>query len=156
MCNRVLLLFGKMPQWGLYVNCHVNGTIFQSGLRCQTGLSSLRVSCKRTLRTLFWECEIFVLVINSLKSLSAGHTKIFFIQTFYVLFILLNYEMFHIFMELIIRKKQNSIQFLQWIKITLVSLSRFFFQILNMNGRLLLHSEKTWWKMSYSETNWFM
>ena len=47
MCNRVLLLFGKMPLWNLYVNCHVSGTTFQSGLRFQTGLSSLRVSCKR-------------------------------------------------------------------------------------------------------------
>ena len=36
--------------WNLHVNCHVNGT-FQSGLRFQTGLSSLRVpSCKRALR----------------------------------------------------------------------------------------------------------
>ena len=47
MCNRVLLLFGKMPQWNLYINCHVNGKRFQSGLRFQTGLSSLRVSCIR-------------------------------------------------------------------------------------------------------------
>ena len=44
MCNRVLLLFGKLPQWNLHLNCHVNGTTFQSGL------SSLRVSCKRALR----------------------------------------------------------------------------------------------------------
>ena len=49
MCNRVLLLFGKLPQWNLHVNCHVNGTRFQSGLRFQTGLSSLWVSCKRAL-----------------------------------------------------------------------------------------------------------
>ena len=49
MCNRVLLLFGKLPQWNLHVNCHVNGTTFQSGLRFQTGLSSLRLSCKRAL-----------------------------------------------------------------------------------------------------------
>ena len=49
MCNRALLLFGKMPQRNLYVNCHVNGTRFQSALRFQTGLSSLRVSCKRAL-----------------------------------------------------------------------------------------------------------
>ena len=49
MCNRVLLLFGKMPQWNLYVNCHVNGTTFQSGLTFQTSLSSLRVSYKRAL-----------------------------------------------------------------------------------------------------------
>ena len=33
------------PQW----NCHVNGTTFQSGLRFQHGLSSLRVLCKRAL-----------------------------------------------------------------------------------------------------------
>ena len=32
-------------QW----NCHVNETTFQSGLRFQTGLSSLLVSCKRSL-----------------------------------------------------------------------------------------------------------
>ena len=44
MCNRILLRFGKLPQQN-----HVNGTIFQSGLRPQTGLSSLWVSCKRTL-----------------------------------------------------------------------------------------------------------
>ena len=50
MCNRVLLLFGKLRQWNLHVNCHVNGTRFQSGLRFQTGLSSLRASCKRALR----------------------------------------------------------------------------------------------------------
>ena len=48
MCNRVLLLFGKLLQWNLHVNCHVNGTTFQSGLRFQTGLSSLRVSCCKT------------------------------------------------------------------------------------------------------------
>ena len=46
MCNRALPLFEKLPQWNLHVNCHVNGTTFQSGLRFQTGLSSLRVSCK--------------------------------------------------------------------------------------------------------------
>ena len=50
MCNRVLLLFKKLPQWNLHINCHVNGTAFQSGLRFQTGQSSLRVSCKRALR----------------------------------------------------------------------------------------------------------
>ena len=33
----------------VHVNCHVNGTTFQSGLRFQTGLSSLQVSCKRAL-----------------------------------------------------------------------------------------------------------
>ena len=49
MCNRVLLLFEKLPQWNLHVNCHTNGTKFQSGVRFQTGLSSLRVSCKRAL-----------------------------------------------------------------------------------------------------------
>ena len=49
MCNRVLLLLGKLPQSNLYVNCHVNGTTFQSGLRFKTGLSSLPVSCKRAL-----------------------------------------------------------------------------------------------------------
>ena len=50
MCNRVLLLFGRLPHWNLHVNCHVNGTTFQSGLRFQTGLSSLWVSCKRALK----------------------------------------------------------------------------------------------------------
>ena len=49
MCNRVLLLFEMLPQWNLHVNCNVNGTTFQSCLRFQTGLSSLRVSCKRAL-----------------------------------------------------------------------------------------------------------
>ena len=49
MCNKVLLLLGKMPQRNFYANCHVNGTTFQSGLRFQTGSSSLRVSCKRAL-----------------------------------------------------------------------------------------------------------
>ena len=44
MRNRDLLL--------VHVNCHVNGTTFQSGLRFQTGLSSLRVSCKRALNVL--------------------------------------------------------------------------------------------------------
>ena len=47
LCNRVLLLFGKLPQWNLHVYCHVNGTTFQSSLRFQIGLSSLLVSCKR-------------------------------------------------------------------------------------------------------------
>ena len=50
MCNRILLLFGKMPQWNLCVNCHVNGTAFQSGSRFQTSFSSLRVSCTRALK----------------------------------------------------------------------------------------------------------
>ena len=35
-----------LPQW----NCHVNGTTFQSGLRFQTGLSLLWVSCKHAVR----------------------------------------------------------------------------------------------------------
>ena len=51
MCNKVLPLFGKMPQWNLYINCNVNGTRFQSSLTFHTGLSSLRVSCKRALRS---------------------------------------------------------------------------------------------------------
>ena len=41
MRNRDLLL--------VHVNCHVNGTTFQSGLRFQTGLSLLRASCKLAL-----------------------------------------------------------------------------------------------------------
>ena len=45
MCNMALLLFGKLPQRNLHVNCHVSGTTFQSGL------SSLPVSCKRSLIT---------------------------------------------------------------------------------------------------------
>ena len=51
MCKRVLHFFGKLPQWNLYVNCHVNGTF-------QSGLSSLRVSCKRdlSLKWLIWDC----------------------------------------------------------------------------------------------------
>ena len=53
MCNRVLLLFGKLPQWNLHENCHVNGTALQSGLRFQTSLSSLRVSCKCALIVTF-------------------------------------------------------------------------------------------------------
>ena len=53
MCNRVLLWFGKLPQWNIHINgtifesdlrfqgcwrwnCHVNGTTFQSCLRFQT------------------------------------------------------------------------------------------------------------------------
>ena len=47
MCSRVLLLFGKLPQGNLHVNCQVNPTAFQSGLRFQTNLSSLPVSSKR-------------------------------------------------------------------------------------------------------------
>ena len=42
----VMLLFGKLPQWNIPVNCHVNGTTSQSGLRTQTGSSSLWVSRK--------------------------------------------------------------------------------------------------------------
>ena len=64
MCSRVLLLFGKLPQWNLHVNCHVNGTTFQSGLGFQTGLSSLRVSCKRALRSRNLSWRITVLLLN--------------------------------------------------------------------------------------------
>ena len=39
MCNRMLLSFGKMPQW----NCHANGTIFERGLR----LPVVKLPCKR-------------------------------------------------------------------------------------------------------------
>ena len=46
MCNRILLLFRKLPQRNLHVNCHVNGTTFQSAFRFQTDLSSLRISYK--------------------------------------------------------------------------------------------------------------
>ena len=53
MCNRVLLLLGKLLHWNLHVNCHVNGTTFQSVLRFQTGLSSLWVSCKRALNEIY-------------------------------------------------------------------------------------------------------
>ena len=49
MCNRVLLLFGKLLHCNVHVNCHVNWTTFQNGLIFQTALSSLRVSCKRAL-----------------------------------------------------------------------------------------------------------
>ena len=49
MCNRAMLLFGKFRQWNLHVNSHVNGTTFQSSLRFQAGLSSLRVWCKHAL-----------------------------------------------------------------------------------------------------------
>ena len=49
MCNRVLLLFGKLLHCNVHVNCHVNWTTFQKGLIFQTALSSLRVSCKRAL-----------------------------------------------------------------------------------------------------------
>ena len=53
LCNRVLLLFGKLLQWNLHVNYHVNGTTFPGSLRSQTGLSSLRVSCKRALNEIY-------------------------------------------------------------------------------------------------------
>ena len=53
------LRFQDCSQW----NCHVNGLTFQSGLRFQTGLSSLRVSCKRALRS--W----------NYSSISKNHTK---------------------------------------------------------------------------------
>ena len=39
------LRFQGCSQW----KCHVNRTTFQSGLKFQIGLSSLRVSCKRAL-----------------------------------------------------------------------------------------------------------
>ena len=64
MCNRVLLLFRKLPQWNLHVNCHVNGTTFQSRLRFQTGLSSLRVSCK---------CALNYLKVVPLRALVDGN-----------------------------------------------------------------------------------
>ena len=49
MCNRVFLLFRKLPQRNLHVNCHVTGTTFQSSLRFQTSLTSLWVSRKGAL-----------------------------------------------------------------------------------------------------------
>ena len=54
MCNRALLLFGKMLQWNLHVNCHVNRTTFQSSL------SWLWVSCKRaqSLREVYFLCIV--------------------------------------------------------------------------------------------------
>ena len=53
MCNRILLWLGKLPRWS---RRHVSRGTFQSGLRFQTSLSSLRVSCKRTLGVSeYWE-----------------------------------------------------------------------------------------------------
>ena len=66
MCHRVIPWFAKLPKWNHHVNgaifesslrfevwpqwnCHVNETTFQSGLRFESGLSSLRVSCKHAL-----------------------------------------------------------------------------------------------------------
>ena len=56
------------------INCHVNGTTFQSGLRFQTDLSSLHISCKCqgrskgtssvALEVLIINCQIYF--INSL------------------------------------------------------------------------------------------
>ena len=63
ICNRVLLLFGKLPQWSLHVNCHVNRTTFQSGLRFQTGLSLLRVSCKRALKVKKIKVSVTIAII---------------------------------------------------------------------------------------------
>ena len=54
MCNRVMLLLGKLPQW----NRDVNETIFQEDLRSQTGLISLRVSRKCTLWLKFQQNRI--------------------------------------------------------------------------------------------------
>ena len=54
MYNGAWLLFGKLPQWNFHVNCHVNGMTFQSALRFQAGLSSLRVSCKRALTDVYF------------------------------------------------------------------------------------------------------
>ena len=83
MCNRILLWSGKLLQWNCYVkgtifesllrfrgwpqwDCHVNGTTFQSGFRFQTGVSSLRVSCKRVLKVVFIDakCGKFKVVID--------------------------------------------------------------------------------------------
>ena len=67
MCSRNLLWLEKLLQWNRHVNgtnfkrglisegspwwnCHENRMTFQSGLRFQTCLSSLRVSCKRALQ----------------------------------------------------------------------------------------------------------
>ena len=47
-----LAIVWKVAIESLHENCHVNGTTFQSGFEFQTGLSSLRVSCKRALKVL--------------------------------------------------------------------------------------------------------
>ena len=59
MCNRFLLLFGKMPQWNFYVNFRVNETTFQSVLRFQTGFSSHWFSCKRALKLRFLKIRVW-------------------------------------------------------------------------------------------------
>ena len=83
MCNRDLLWSWKLPQWNRYVkgtnfesllrsegwpqwDCYVHGTTFQSGFRFQTGMSSLRVSCKRALKIVFIDakCGNFKVVID--------------------------------------------------------------------------------------------
>ena len=46
MCNRVLLWFGKLPQG----NLHVNGTIFESGLRFQGFSSEIAMETERLLK----------------------------------------------------------------------------------------------------------
>ena len=66
MCSRALLLSGKLKQWNLHVNCHVNRTTFQSGLRFQNGLSSLRVSCKRALNVYMENSLRFEISLRSL------------------------------------------------------------------------------------------
>ena len=89
MCNRVLPLLEKLPQENLHVNCHVNGTKFQGGLTFQTGMSSLQVSCKRTLTVssisrlgdlmLGYFCLFFVLLVHkysfNIKTYKIGHVK---------------------------------------------------------------------------------
>ena len=78
MCIRVLPLFRKLRQRNLHVNCHVNGTTFQSGLRFQTGLSSLRFSCiNRT---------VFHLPVLSSRSKSLNIDLQFLGQSFLLLF----------------------------------------------------------------------
>ena len=81
-----MLLSGKLPQWNLHVNCHINGTTFQGGLRFQNGLSSFRVSCKRALlkrcseniqqiyrRTLMSKCDFNKVPLQSPFELALRH-----------------------------------------------------------------------------------
>ena len=80
MCNRVLLLFGKLPQWNLHVNCHVNGTTFQSGLRFQTGSSSLWVSCKRAVSSGLFSTRVPTSTLVNYKMIK-NQKKLFLLMT---------------------------------------------------------------------------
>ena len=89
--SRILQWFGKLSQW----NRHIDGRTFQSGLRFQTGWSSLRLSCKRPL-TLY----LLKIIANTNKYLQSDWVR----RVKYWLYL---YAVFNIYTLLLIYKKST-------------------------------------------------